>query len=267
MSESQQQPEQQQPSTTEAEQEEKKVCVFIKKRRNANLKKSTAATDDNDEEQEEATKKKSQVDDAVADDDDDEVNGDELAEMRRKRFKKPIISQSTKSSNDKKQQEENELIISFKANANAARTGPRDMGATATYELDTEFDRDTQAAFERAQKINEELKKKETDDKVYRGLNNYQQFYEKKDTALGNASSGLARNKGPIRAPKNLRATVVWDYQPDICKDYKETGYCGFGDSCKFMHDRSDYKHGWQLEQDWKNGGGASTTAFAKNSS
>ena len=20
-----------------------------------------------------------------------------------------------------------------------------------------------------------------------------------------------------------------WDYQPDICKDYKETGYCGFG--------------------------------------
>lgn len=50
-----------------------------------------------------------------------------------------------------------------------------------------------------------------------------------------------------------------WDYQPDVCKDYKETGYCGFGDSCKFMHDRSDYKHGWQLERDWElqHGGGA----------
>lgn len=35
--------------------------------------------------------------------------------------------------------------------------------------------------------------------------------------------------KGPIRAPAHLRATVRWDYQPDICKDYKETGYCGFG--------------------------------------
>jgi len=35
--------------------------------------------------------------------------------------------------------------------------------------------------------------------------------------------------KGPIRAPANLRATVRWDYQPDICKDYKETGFCGFG--------------------------------------
>ncbi len=35
--------------------------------------------------------------------------------------------------------------------------------------------------------------------------------------------------KGPIRAPANLRATVRWDYQPDLCKDYKETGFCGFG--------------------------------------
>lgn len=32
-----------------------------------------------------------------------------------------------------------------------------------------------------------------------------------------------------MRAPAHLRATVRWDYQPDICKDYKETGFCGFG--------------------------------------
>lgn len=59
-------------------------------------------------------------------------------------------------------------------------------------------------------------------------MNNYAQYYKKKDTAAGNASSGMVR-KGPIRAPAHLRATVRWDYQPDICKDYKETGYCGFG--------------------------------------
>lgn len=41
--------------------------------------------------------------------------------------------------------------------------------------------------------------------------------------------------------------------QPDICKDYKETGFCGFGDSCKFLHDRGDYKSGWQLEREWDN--------------
>lgn len=57
-----------------------------------------------------------------------------------------------------------------------------------------------------------------------------------------------------MRAPAHLRATVRWDYQPDICKDYKETGFCGFGDSCKFLHDRSDYKHGWQLEREMDQG-------------
>ena len=27
-----------------------------------------------------------------------------------------------------------------------------------------------------------------------------------------------------------------------------------FPDSCKFMHDRSDYKHGWQLEREMEQG-------------
>ena len=66
--------------------------------------------------------------------------------------------------------------------------------------------------------------------------------------------TSLIFRKGPIRAPAHLRATVRWDYAPDICKDYKETGFCGFGDSCKFLHDRSDYKHGWQLEREMERG-------------
>ncbi|XP_008071641.1 RING finger protein 113B, partial [Carlito syrichta] len=41
---------------------------------------------------------------------------------------------------------------------------------------------------------------------------------------------------------------------PDLCKDYRETGFCGFGDSCKFLHDRSDYKHGWQIERELDEG-------------
>ena len=54
---------------------------------------------------------------------------------------------------------------------------------------------------------------------------------------------------GPARAPVHYRATSRFDYQPDICKDYKDTGFCGYGDACKFLHDRSDYKSGWQLER------------------
>ncbi len=101
------------------------------------------------------------------------------------------------------------------------------MGATAIVEFETEKDRDAQAVFQRSLDINKELKGK-ADDGIYRGMNNYAQYYEKKDTAMGNAASGSNR-KGPMRAPENLRVTVRWDYQPDICKDYKETGFCGFG--------------------------------------
>jgi len=61
-----------------------------------------------------------------------------------------------------------------------------------------------------------------------------------------------AQAVGPIRAPTNVRITAMFDYKPDLCKDYKETGYCTFGDACKFMHDRGDYKSGWELDRDWK---------------
>ncbi|XP_029730392.2 E3 ubiquitin-protein ligase RNF113A [Aedes albopictus] len=150
--------------------------------------------------------------------------------------------------------EDRAVGVSYKSKRNAAPAGPQDQGATAELEIETDKNHDAQAIYEKSIEINKELEGKE-DDKVYRGLANYTQFYKKKDSALGNAASGMVR-KGPIRAPSNIRSTVRWDYQPDICKDYKETGYCGFGDSCKFLHDRSDYKHGWQLEQEASTTGG-----------
>ncbi|XP_055379798.1 E3 ubiquitin-protein ligase RNF113A [Condylostylus longicornis] len=153
------------------------------------------------------------------------------------------------SSNSSSSEEESSVAVSYKSNKSLQPLGPSDQGATAINEVETELDRDAQAIYQKSIEINKELEGK-PDDKIYRGLNNYTQFYKKKDTAAGNASSGMVR-KGPIRAPAHLRATVRWDYQPDICKDYKETGFCGFGDSCKFLHDRSDYKAGWQLELDY----------------
>jgi RING finger protein 113A len=57
---------------------------------------------------------------------------------------------------------------------------------------------------------------------------------------------------GPIQASTNVRTTVVTDFSPDVCKDYKTTGWCGFGQNCKFLHDRSDYKQGWQLDREWE---------------
>ena len=71
-----------------------------------------------------------------------------------------------------------------------------------------------------------------------------------------NNPSKPKRNKflaGPIRAPTNIRTTCRFDYQPDICKDYKDTGFCGFGDSCIYLHDRGDTMNGWQLDKIWEN--------------
>ena len=64
--------------------------------------------------------------------------------------------------------------------------------------------------------------------------------------------SAGTRVVGPMKSAASIRVTSRFDYQADICKDYKETGYCGFGDSCKFLHDRSDFKSGWQIDKEWQ---------------
>ena len=94
--------------------------------------------------------------------------------------------------------------------------------ATATAQIDTSIDRDARAALER------------------------------KREAPSLTSTKVSGTFAPMRAPTFLRATSRFDYQPDICKDYKETGFCGFGDQCKFLHDRGDYKSGWQMEREWE---------------
>ena len=35
-----------------------------------------------------------------------------------------------------------------------------------------------------------------------------------------------------------------------FCKDYRETGYCVFGDSCLYIHDRHDYKSGFEIDKE-----------------
>lgn len=147
-------------------------------------------------------------------------NKQSTAAMKKKRQEK---TGDSSGSND----DEDEITVSYKSKKTALPEGPRDQGATAELEIETQKDRDAQALFQKSKEINKNQEGME-DDKVYRGINNYTTYLKKKDTAMGNAGSG-ATSVGPIRAPSNIRSTVRWDYQPDICKDYKETGFCGFG--------------------------------------
>ncbi|KAF7805986.1 zinc finger CCCH domain-containing protein 1 [Senna tora] len=131
-----------------------------------------------------------------------------------------------------------------------------DSRATAILETETDFSRDARAIRERALKQAEEkLKGKDTsssgDQKLYKGINSYTDYkagFRREQTIASEKAGG---SHGPLRASAHIRVSARFDYQPDICKDYKETGYCGYGDSCKFMHDRGDYKSGWQLEKEW----------------
>ncbi|RAH79089.1 hypothetical protein BO86DRAFT_343921 [Aspergillus japonicus CBS 114.51] len=88
----------------------------------------------------------------------------------------------------------------------------------------------------------------EQPDGTYKGLaHQTQQTFIKR-----NPDAPTKKAVGPVRAPTNVRMTTFTDYAPDVCKDYKLTGWCGFGDNCKFLHDRSDYKAGWELDKEWE---------------
>ncbi|XP_062389089.1 E3 ubiquitin-protein ligase RNF113A [Sardina pilchardus] len=220
----------------------KPTCTFLFKKSNKKFSARKRKASDSDKDGSSADEEKSTVVRRMK-----KTMGNPMIQMTKK-VEKEVVSSSDSEHNH----EEEKVTVSYKSTRSAKPEGPDDMGATATYQLDTERDKDAQAIFERSQQLQEELAGKD-DDKVYRGINNYHKYIKPKDSTMGNASSGMVR-KGPIRAPEHLRATVRWDYQPDICKDYKETGFCGFGDSCKFLHDRSDYKHGWQIERELDEG-------------
>ncbi|KAG8975560.1 RNA-splicing factor, partial [Tulasnella sp. 427] len=78
----------------------------------------------------------------------------------------------------------------------------------------------------------------------YKGQKGYQTLIRKKQEVPRAARVGPQRATG-----STIRTVTITDYQPDVCKDYKETGYCGFGDTCKFLHDRGTYLAGWQLDK------------------
>lgn len=130
--------------------------------------------------------------------------------------------------------------------------------ATRNHEIDTAPDRDHRAILERNAKIDKGIKDGTLEKGLYRGMGAYKQYSNRSEGAIAaNKYTGLL---GPTRNTlSNVRSTIrveFWNASSGtdggICKDYKETGFCGYGDSCKYLHDRSDYKQGYELEREWE---------------
>ncbi|XP_071716957.1 zinc finger CCCH domain-containing protein 1 [Rutidosis leptorrhynchoides] len=229
--------EQQQQKQEEVPKSEQAVCNFFRKpSRNKNIRKR--GHEDKSDEQEEPSvvinKKKS-----VAPDN-----------------KLHFATASSKRSTTSEQQEADTKATVFQFDSSNEIQVQNDNRATATLETETDFSSDARAIRERVLKQATEALKgkgdnKGDDEKLYKGIHGYTDYkagFRREQTVASEKAGG---SHGPLRASAHIRVSARFDYQPDICKDYKETGYCGYGDSCKFMHDRGDYKSGWQMEKEW----------------
>lgn len=178
--------------------------------------------------------------------------------------KKSIINplvQGTKRRRDVNADEDGAGLDEFDYKADEGLTQKGDAFVTRSADYDLETVEGGKSAGDKRVKLNEVsrgcdsdcldgvvlitlLQDGEIDDGMYRGAANYLKPLTKRTDVMDSKMT-----HGPIRATANVRTITMMDYQPDVCKDYKETGFCGYGDSCKFLHDRGDYLAGWQLDK------------------
>jgi len=107
------------------------------------------------------------------------------------------------------------------------------------------YDEDAEAALLGRRRKKEDVEIEDAVNDTYKGATAYGSFIKKSENTVKKAV-------GPVKAPTNIRTITVTDYAPDVCKDYKLTGFCGFGDTCKFLHAREDYAAGWKLDREWE---------------
>ncbi|KAI1399245.1 hypothetical protein F4819DRAFT_465699 [Hypoxylon fuscum] len=175
-------------------------------------------------------------------DDDDYTSSEDEAGQRVKRRKKntAVVTASSKDNTAKAERDQRTTV--FEADRSVPITSTNDATKQSNW-----FDEDTNLLGKTRPlpKSKDAPEAPAQPDGTYKGLANQTKFIQRNPNAPN-------RTVGPIKAATNIRTITVTDFAPDVCKDYKQTGFCGFGDNCKFLHAREDYKQGWQLDKEWE---------------
>ncbi|KAK4040700.1 hypothetical protein C8A01DRAFT_45987 [Parachaetomium inaequale] len=187
---------------------------------------------------------------ADSDDSDFSSSEDEAGQRikRRKRNTAGVVVASSKNTAGKNNTADDLAATVFEAD----RTLPLDTGKREATKQSNWYDEDTTDALSSRNLLgstramtNKTTTTTTEPDGTYKGLAAQTRYIQRNPDAP-------QRTVGPIKAPTNIRTITITDMAPDVCKDYKTTGFCGFGDGCKFLHAREDYAHGWQLDKEWE---------------
>jgi len=177
----------------------------------------------------------------------DHVDLKDDKELTRKRARQEASgnfhSTSTQEKESKAFMEQETKGLKFQAKAQL--TG-KSVEKVATRELNIDDDED---GFERAKKnieLSEQMARGKLKPNVYVGEAGYANYVKLTEDDL--RAKRIRGTLGPLKAPTNIRSTVRVDYQKYLCKDYNQNGYCGYGDACIYLHDRYDYKAGWEVD-------------------
>eukprot|EP00397_Hematodinium_sp_SG-2012_P050669 GEMP01059014.1.p1 GENE.GEMP01059014.1~~GEMP01059014.1.p1 ORF type:complete len:338 (+),score=77.03 GEMP01059014.1:54-1067(+) len=189
--------------------------------------------------------------------DDEEGNETEIITAHKKKRADNLVAASSKKRDADRDWKQGDVALTgLKSSGKVIMDAGEQSGIFCVSESDTAAGGDHRAVLERNQEIHVKLKSGELQTGIYRGQGGYKQYMEKSEGAISRGkSNGLM---GPIRGNAgNVRCITRFDYwgtsgDGGVCKDYKETGYCGYGDTCIYMHDRSDYKSGWQVEREFE---------------
>jgi RING finger protein 113A len=177
---------------------------------------------------------------------DDFESSEDEAGQRVKRRRKNVGTVVASSKNEAQRTDDTSTTTVFSADRNASLTSSNDATKAADwYDQPTTDDLSAKALLGSTRAMPSKAVGSAAADGNYKGLANQTKYIQTNPDAP-------SRKVGPIKAAANIRTITVMDYKPDVCKDYKQTGFCGFGDACIFLHDRTDYKQGWQLDKEWE---------------